>query len=74
MDQQIGEGEICCVFHASLEPLNKASIKLKNNYHVKFIGNVKELSIQTKGYINMEKANTLKNSLILILETKAREE
>lgn len=50
--------------------MNKTSKTLKNIYHVNFIDNLEELAIRSKGCIDMERANTVKEFPVLIREPK----
>lgn len=34
IDKQTGDSELCHVFYSSLDPLNKASLKLRNILHM----------------------------------------
>lgn len=40
-------------------------MKLEKSYHVKFIDNLKELSIRVEGYIDMERYSVLTDPTIL---------
>lgn len=42
---QVSEDEICRMFHKTVDLQNKASKKLRNNYHVKDINTLEELAI-----------------------------
>lgn len=49
-------GKIYCVFYVSLDPLNKATKKLKNKYHVEFLDSLEDLVVRSQGYNNLERA------------------
>lgn len=58
---------------SSVNTLNKASTKLKNIYHIKFIDNLEGLTIRAKGYIGMEKVNTMVNPFTQLYIDKQEE-
>lgn len=74
LDRKIEVGEICFVFHVDLDLLNKAFMKLKNSYQVKFINKLEGLLsgpravVWDKGYVDIETENILTNPPIPTLE------
>lgn len=70
--KKIEEAKSIVCFMPVSDPLNKASKKLKNSYHIKFIDNLEEVVIRVKGYIDMKMPNTLTKPYILIAKPKKK--
>lgn len=56
IDQHILEKEICRILYRSVDTKNP-----RNNYHVKDINILEELTIISKGYIDLERTANISN-------------